>query len=173
MKKTEIILTLCLVWLLLLSIYLIFNPTRSLKIGAMDNLKVFNDFDFKKQQDSILYIIEDSLSQELNNKIEVLNQLRREIKNSPNDVGLLDEYNYQKEALNEAKNSIEQVLKKESSRLTNEVYKKLNEYIEEFGNKERLTSIIGANGKGSLMFYSKSIDVTDDLIAYINEKVKR
>ena len=48
----------------------------------------------------------------------------------------------------------------------------LNSYIKDYGKKNSSLLIVGADNKGSILYGDESIDITEDLIAYVNERFK-
>ena len=46
----------------------------------------------------------------------------------------------------------------------------LNEYIEDFGEENKLDYIFGANGTGTIMYGNESKDVTKEVVTYVNKK---
>ena len=51
-----------------------------------------------------------------------------------------------------------------------QITKQLNQYIKEFGDEQGYTYIYGASGNGSLMYAAEKEDITQEVIAYINQK---
>jgi Skp family chaperone for outer membrane proteins len=59
-----------------------------------------------------------------------------------------------------------------SDKYTSDIWKVINESVNEFGEKEGYDLIFGAVGSGSLMYADRSQDVTDEVIQFINERYK-
>ena len=52
----------------------------------------------------------------------------------------------------------------------NKILQQLNQYVKEFGDKNRFSFIFGAAGNGSLMYGTESADITDEAIEFANER---
>lgn len=57
--------------------------------------------------------------------------------------------------------------------INEKVWERLNVKIQDFGKKEHIEMLIGANGMGTVLYASESRDVTDDLIKYVNESYEK
>ena len=57
-----------------------------------------------------------------------------------------------------------------STRYTQEVNERLNQYIEQYAEENGYDFILGSNGQGNVMYAKKENNVTDDLIKYINNE---
>jgi outer membrane protein len=51
-----------------------------------------------------------------------------------------------------------------------ELWKQINEYVQQFGKENHYKVILGANGTGSLMYSDKALDITPELTSYINSR---
>jgi len=52
------------------------------------------------------------------------------------------------------------------------VWKRLNEYVQDFGRERGFDLVLGANGTGSIMYVDASLDLTQDAVAYVNKRFK-
>lgn len=53
-----------------------------------------------------------------------------------------------------------------------EVTKQLNQYVKDYGEKKGYDIIYGAEGSGVLMYVKDDLNISDDLIKYVNERYK-
>ena len=53
-----------------------------------------------------------------------------------------------------------------------QVANQLNQYMQDFGKKNDYSLIHGANGSGVLMYAQEGFDVTEEAIAYVNNRYK-
>jgi outer membrane protein len=60
-----------------------------------------------------------------------------------------------------------QALKREFDQ---EIYKQLNQYMKEFGEKNGYRFILGAEGSGVLMYANEGYNVSEQVIKHINER---
>lgn len=168
----KILLLVTFIWLCVLSYFIIVPAEKknSRRIAYIDNYKVFDAFDYKKIQDTALYDIEQKVSLEIDSLTRELNKVRSMLSQDAKSEELLLRYNSLKKEYSAARQNAEKVIKSESTRLTNEVYKKLNEYIDEFGKMKSLDIVLGSDGTGSVMYVDSTINITDEVIKYVNKR---
>jgi outer membrane protein len=51
-----------------------------------------------------------------------------------------------------------------------EIYAQINKYVEEYAQENRYDVIMGGNGSGNIMYLSKKVNITDEVLTYINKK---
>jgi outer membrane protein len=160
------VLVLILIALSVMTVYL-YNGQR--KIVYMDNYTVFNSFDFKKEMDTTMFLIEEEIRVQIDSIITLLNTTEKALElNSTTELQL--RYNAISKNLEEAHQEAETILQQESSKMTQEVYVKLNEYIKLYSEMNHLDIVLGAAGNGTFMYLNDELNCTDDLILFINKK---
>jgi outer membrane protein len=53
-----------------------------------------------------------------------------------------------------------------------QIWKQINQYVNDYGEQNGYAYIFGADGSGSVMYASKNFDITDDLTKYVNQRYK-
>jgi outer membrane protein len=132
------------------------------KIVYMDNFKVFEEFAMKKDCDKML-------EKELGEERARLDAMAAALNGQA--PGL--EADKQKKTFYLAKQSFDARFGKLSDKYTNEVYVRLNEYIQRYGKEQGYTMIMGSNGEGSVMYVDSLTNITPQLIKYINHEYTR
>ncbi|HZH87991.1 MAG TPA: OmpH family outer membrane protein [Chitinophagaceae bacterium] len=162
------------IWLLILSYYSFFDNSKNtaIKTVFIDNYRVFNEYTFKKEQDTLLFKIEEEVAIQLDSITRELNSVRSKISEENQTEELLLEYNALKKEYSAARQKAENLIKSESTRLTNGVYKKLNHYIEEYGKENSIDLILGSDGSGTVMYVDSTINVTENVIKFVNDKYR-
>jgi len=51
-----------------------------------------------------------------------------------------------------------------------QVWKRLNEYLKTYGEKHEYPMILGTQGNGNVMYAKEGIDITDAVLEYANSK---
>lgn len=72
-------------------------------------------------------------------------------------------YAYQKE-------QIETTVSKLESQYNEQIWTQLNEYVKEYGKEKEYSYIFGAEGSGTIMYFTETEDLTEEMIQYINNK---
>lgn len=134
------------------------------KIGVVDAIKLFNSFnmkiDMEKKAAAQLEVLAhkaDSIKQEINIKSNAAGVVQSDLK--PLAI-----------AYNMAQNALEEEYQKSNQTINEQVWKRLNPIVDEYGKKENLRVIIGANGMGSILYYDEYYDKTNELIEFVNKK---
>lgn len=129
------------------------------KIVYIDMARVFEGFEMKKDYDAR---IEKDLSAE-SHLLDSVNKLMQTASDSISIQKLKKDYYLAEQVFNSKFQSL-------SQQYTSDVKKRLNQYINEFGEANGYSFILGANGQGSIMYAAKEGDVTKQLIEYVNKK---
>jgi len=130
------------------------------KIGFMENARVFEEFEMKKDYDNR---IEEDMSLEVKfmDSLELVIDQVIESGDSLKVLRLKKQYFA-------VEQKYRQKFDENSSRYTQEVNDRLNEYVEKYAEQEGLDFILGSYGQGNLMYENDSKNISDDLIKYIN-----
>jgi outer membrane protein len=59
---------------------------------------------------------------------------------------------------------------KQKQQYNAEIWKQINQYLEEYGKEKNYDYVLGASGNGNIMFANSTLNVTDEVIQYINKK---
>lgn len=128
----------------------------------MDSYLVFEEFEMKKDYDKRLEAEIGTEQAELDAIGAQLNATTDPVKTAV----LKKEFTIKKLAFDEKFNAV-------SQKYTNEVYKRLNDYIKAFGKEFHYGVILGSNGQGNVMYVDEKQDVTKELIKYINQQYSK
>jgi len=141
-----------------LGIYCIMNNTRQ-KSAYVLNQRLFDGFTGKKELEAKIT----SLRADNKHKIDSLALLMEQKKNEPALIqyysGIISGY--------------ELTEKQVSDQYTSDIWKRLNQYIADFGKEKNYDFIFGTSGYGNLMYASDVHDVTDDVIEYVNKRYEK
>lgn len=168
LKKETILLVLLALLPLCYCIYL--HATKP-KFGYVDLVKVYQEFEFKKEKEK------DLLKFDSNNK-RVLDSLRLNLESIKRsyDAGigkadtLVSDYKMNLKYYNSKSNEFD-ILKDELvAKYDGEIWKQLNQYVNDFSEEHSYDFMFGANGNGAVMYARPGYDVTEDIIKYVNER---
>jgi len=162
-KKLQIIIIFFNIFFLLILTFLLFSSLKEEdrpKIVYLDNVRLFNQF---------------NMSKDLNN----LNRLKINGQKKKLD-SLYERFNFfQEEEKFEESKKIEGLLRIEDQKLKEmveflsddigeQVWKRLNTYIKEYGKSNNYDIIIGTLGDGNVMYANSKVDITSDVLEYSN-----
>lgn len=141
--------------------FLIINNSE--KIVVVDAIKLFNGFKMKIE----LEAKDEVKLKKLSARVDSLENMLKILQNSnvkiDENSALVYEYKSTKSTL--------QIEYENSNRNINEqVWKRLNLLIAEFGKEEKIRVIIGANGMGTVLYNNAQSDLTEKAIQYVNRK---
>lgn len=147
----------------------LFSCSSNKKQAYVELAKLFDEFEYTKElkkeinqvNEKRKYLL-DSIAQNLEleyKRFNADNKVNDEFKNK------VDEYNDLKYRF---KSSEEEMSKSYDER----IYKQINQYVKEYGEQNHYEFIFGANGSGNVMYADSSLNITKQLIVYINNKYK-
>lgn len=135
--------------------------------------KIYDDFQLKKELESKLTNVQqarktvlDSLELKLkilSGKIE--NAAKRDTEKENYFVELREQYLMKKKQFEEDNQAM-------TSQYSQQIMKQLNEYTQEYGKQKGYTFILGAEGSGGIMYASEKMDVTAEVLEYVNSRYK-
>lgn len=146
--------------------YLVWNESTKKKIAFVDLNKVFSEFNMTKELSASL----DEMNEVYNNYLDSLNQL------SPDPFADAYEKKYSEEktqrqmAIEKVNYEISLEQQKKAEEAEQMVWKRLNEYVNNYGAENRYDMIIGSSGNGTVMYGGDQMNITDELIVYVNNK---
>ncbi len=171
MKNKQIIWYTFLVILMCVSIGMnAFSLLKQKKVAYINNAVLFESFqgtkEFKlklKKEDNRRQTIIDSLQLELVN-------LNNQIQTNPKNEKLIELYKNKGMYSQQLINEFEYLHEKNNQEYTEQIWTQINDYVVAYGKEKNWDYIYGASGNGSLMYGSEEENITNEVIAYINEK---
>jgi outer membrane protein len=141
------------------------------KVGFVKIQQVFVGFTYKKELENNLKAVSlkrknllDSLELELNILSKQLNIEKTK------DSKKVAEFETKKEVYFNKKKSFEEDNERMVKQYDENIVKQLNQYVKDYGEKNKYQFIYGADGSGSLMYADTTYDLTNKIIAYVNER---
>lgn len=132
------------------------------EVVFMDNFKVFEEFEMKRDYDAML-------EKELGGERSSLDSMARALESLKDQTELARK----KTELYEKQQLFEQKFGELSDKYTKEVYSRLNKYIESYGKERGYKLIVGSTGDGNVMYVDTTVNVTDDLLKYVNKEYNK
>lgn len=152
---------------------LIYVKTSVPKTGFVSTPELYNEFSLTKELQSKLGNVKQMRQQVLDSikiELQVIGNRLQQVKIKNDSLVSKFEMLRQKYVMKERQFSEEnQLLEQEHS---DQVWKQLNQYVNDYGDKNGFAYIYGASGNGSLMHADKGLNLTDELIKYVNERYK-
>ncbi|HBG69522.1 MAG: hypothetical protein A2W93_00655 [Bacteroidetes bacterium GWF2_43_63] len=167
MKLQKIILFANSVVLLALVVVVILFMKGNDKAGFVDVAKLYNSFSMTIQY-------KNSIDAEKNKVQTVLDSLNKEYEflaaQKKSDSQSLKTMSDTKDKMEKLQNAYANRIQVQTEDYNNKILQQLNQYVKEFGDKNRFSFIFGAAGNGSLMYGTESADITDEVIEFANER---
>lgn len=139
------------------------------KVGYITTLKVFEEFKLKKELESEF------------KKVQIARQTYLDsLKLNLQSLGMRLEKNHDNETIVRFDEAKKMYLMKERqfteenenvyNSYTEQIWKQLNQYMEDYGKENKYDYLFGASGQGNIMYASEGEDVTKEIIEYVNNK---
>jgi outer membrane protein len=147
-----------------------FFSCKNEKIAYMDIKVVFNNFKYKQELEKELTEIKNQRKFKLDSLEAQLKLLSNKIKFDSKNNNLMAQFQTEKELYLKQKYIFEE---EESAMVTsydNKIISQLNSYVKEFGKKNNYTMILGATNDGNVMYADTSLNISKEIIEFINNK---
>lgn len=141
------------------------------KIVYVDNIKLFTDFNMTKdlnKQNEKKYAGKIKVFDSLVNNIKILEQSLQKLKTIPNSKKM--EYAKLQKVVVEKDRELAEIREFVKNDVNKKVWKRLNNYINTYGEKRNIDIILGAQGQGNIMYGKDYADITKDFIKFANSK---
>lgn len=165
MKKISLI--------IIATVALLTSCTDNLKIGYVENYKLYSEFDLTNELDVKLQNFSDSRTRELDSLTMIFNDqttLFEQLDEIPQDE--YRNYTDLRNAIVFRQKSYEEDLYTLTQDYEATIWERLNGYIKTYAEENNYEFILGANGAGGLMYAKESTNVTIELTEYCNSKFK-
>lgn len=136
------------------------------KTAVVDAVRLFNSYKMKAELEEKAKQRLDYLGHQADSLNQVIGMAQKTGAGEQELSKLAEVYQY-------AQVSLEQEYQKSNNEINEQVWKRLNPLIDEYGKKEGLHLIIGANGMGSVLYNDNYYDHTDQVISYVNGKYEK
>jgi outer membrane protein len=160
--------TLLLIAIILLSLNLFMSSSKYVYI---DITEVFEEFELKKELSKEYEKMTFEKNEILNGLSMEIEKLRNKIKDEK-DVVLIEEYKTKREFYLNKKEEFDGQNNLLLEKYDSQVFSQFNQYIKDYGKNNNYDLIFGANGQGSLMYGKDDLNITKDVIEYINNRYK-
>ena len=143
---------------------LLITNNNSKKIAVVDAVKLFNSYKMKKELEGK----EAAPLQFLNHQVDSLkNELTARSKTQGSDPKMMQQLYT---VFRQAQARLDQEYQQSNQAINEQVWKRLNPQIDEYGKKHGLRLIIGANGMGSVLYNDDYYDRTQEVIDFVNKR---
>lgn len=143
--------------LIILSVLLYLTFSQNENIYYVDNVKLFDGFSMTKQM-KIAGEKEFNLKKKAIDSLYLLLQNEKTSNKSTSEIFLKKREEFEKYNQEYAINEVEKI------------WTRINTYSKEFSEEKGYTIVIGSDNKRNVLFASKKIDITYELLSYINNK---
>ncbi len=144
---------------ILLSLLFYYLENNKSQTVYLDNVAVFSKFNLAKDLNAIH-------QKDLNlqkKRVDSLVGLLQNVEQSNPDENLQRQFVYENNRLQEMGEYF-------TNDVSQQVWSRINEYIKEFGEKNKYTIIFGTQGNGNIMYADKELDITTTFLEFANKK---
>lgn len=135
---------------------------KSGKIGFMENARVFEGFEMKKDYDK-------RIEEDMSNEVKVLDSIEVKLDQMVATGDSMKVFQLRKQYYL-IEQRYRQKFDENSTRYTQEVNDRLNDYIKKYSEENGYDFVFGSNGQGNVMYAKEQCNISDDLIKYINSE---
>lgn len=156
----------------------LFMSCQQQKIGFVDNAKLINDYQEKKDLEDKLQIKINAFQKRTDSlrktfQLEINEAELKARKMSQADLQKLSQELQQKEQVLSQRVQFEQQQITQESQATNDsLIKKVKKFVQDYGKSNGYTYILGSNEAGSVMFGQDKNDLTQTILDALNKSYK-
>ena len=169
-KQSIIILTAA---LLLVSGGILYMKMSQPRFAYVLNGQIYQDFEMKKQFESrATNVVQkrkniiDSVSLILNMRIQAYQASQKKDSMEANSIRMTQQQLYMQ------KQQFDEDNQKMADEYDQQIWKQIDQYVQDYGKAKGYTFILGATGDGGIMFANEVANITPEVKAYINERFK-
>jgi outer membrane protein len=140
------------------------------KVAYMDIKQVFDEFKYKQDLEKELTGIKNKRKFSLDSMETNLRLLSKRAKADIGDKNLAAQFDIEKELYLKRKYMLEEEEEQMVKTYDAKIISQLNSYVKEYGKKNNYSLILGANSDGNIMYSDTTLDISKDIIKYINNK---
>lgn len=151
----------------------LFSVFQRPKVGYIELSTLYDEFELKKELESKLINVQ-------NNRQLILDSLKLQLQTSTASIqdktnptnSEISKWQTLKSNYQETEKQFAEDNYSMTETYNQQIWKQLNQYVEDYGKENNYEFIYGAEGSGALMYGNKEYDITQELIKYSNEKYK-
>jgi len=155
--------------LLLVIVFQFYTYVTEPKIAYLQAEKVFGEFKLKKDLERDLEK-SNALQKKILDSMKLNLQMAYENVSRKKDQKLVMEYKIQEQQYFLKEKQTNDAYAETAEQYTAQIWKQLNQYIQEYGDQHGYDYIYGLKSEGELMYGKKSHDITDELVKVVNDK---
>lgn len=154
----------------------IYQLNRDQKFVIVDLAKLYAEFEMKKQLEGQMTNVQDIRQKSLDSLELTLNILTRTIQNLDPEKDKVEyesksnEFEVRKQEYMYKQNIMSQDNDAMSQQYNEQIWKQLNQYVQDYGKANDVECIIGGDGSGNVMYSESDLDLTDELVVYCNTR---
>ncbi|OFY82858.1 MAG: hypothetical protein A3F72_01870 [Bacteroidetes bacterium RIFCSPLOWO2_12_FULL_35_15] len=171
MKKNNYILLFLLVIIISLLGYIALSHNKKSTVAYVEMETLYNDFVMKKELESKLTNVQQMRKHILDSiKIEA-NSLSLAVK-SEKDLEGLRKFEIKKQEYLMKQKSFEEDNQLLTQNYDGQIWKQINQYVKDYGKGKEYELIIGSAGNGSVMYSLDKLNITKEVLEYINSSYR-
>jgi outer membrane protein len=147
----------------------LFSCSNERRHGYVELAKLFDEFEYTKELQKEIKQVNDKRKFVLDSIAQGL-EMKYKLFNDKNNVS--EEFRREVQEFNDLKSRFKNTEDEISKAYDEKIYKQINQYVKEFGEINHYAFIHGANGSGNIMYADSSLNITKDLIVFINKKYR-
>ncbi len=154
------------------------SAAQDFKIGTVDLQRALNESDAGKRAKEDFKVQVDKLQADLSKQKDEIEKIKTDVEKKASVLKEEERKNIEKDYERRLRDfqrtykDSQEELKQKDNELTAQILRDLGEVIQEWGPKQGYTLVLEASNTGVVLYNSKAIDVTDQIIEAYNGKRK-
>jgi outer membrane protein len=151
----------------------LYNKSTEKKIAYVKTTELYDGFQMKKELETKYVNVEKARKNILDSlELELKLMSKKLDSQAKPEERLVNEFEGKKENYFMKKKQWEEDNTAMANQYTQQIMKQINQYVDAYGKEKHYTYILGADGSGVILQADESLNLTQDILKYINLKYK-
>lgn len=143
------------------------------KVAYVELNQVYSDFQLKKELETKLDNVKQKRKEILDSLEVELNAISKRIEASAGkNMDEIKAFEFTRQNYMQQHESFEQDNLNMTQQYSGQIWKQLNQYVQDYGKEHGYDYILGADGNGTVMYADQGKNITEEIKKYVNEKYK-
>ena len=166
-KVIYILLFVTIVGVLGLSLFSILNKPKT---AYVDTVEVYNNFEMKIELEKKLDETKDARTRILDSLLNEVETVVSYLRQNEKDKEAVNKYEFLRQQYLTREQQFEEDNRALAQQYTDQVWKQLNQYVKDFGEDQNYQYIYGTTGQGNLMYAKEQLEISEEVLKYVNER---
>jgi outer membrane protein len=151
---------------------LVYFLNKKDKVAYVNLSKLYNEFEMKKELEAKLMNVQQARKTILDSIGLTLDQMSLKVQNTKDGDPLRIDFERKRQELAYKQQDFDQDNQALTEQYTSQIWKQINQYVQDYAKANDYDFIFGGDGSGVLMYGNDKKNITEEVKSYINQQYK-